>query len=186
MPMWYCLRGLSNFACLRFRGVGALLLLAVLSTAATDAVASNGGDPAGADMVVIYKQERMLHLLRAGERIRSYRIALGREPRGHKVREGDSRTPEGAYIIDWRNPDSRFHLSLHISYPGRRDLLRAAWLGVTPGGQIMIHGLPNGRDADAVGHPARDWTDGCIAVTNREIEEIWQLVADETPVYIFP
>ena len=205
MPMWYYLWGLSNLVRphvawraveggtdeARFRGPaallsGVLLSLAILFTAVADAAARDGGASAGSDMVVVYKRERSLHLLRGGERIRSYRIALGRSPSGHKVREGDSRTPEGAYVIDWRNPDSKFHRSLHISYPGPRDLLRATWLGVPPGGEIMIHGLPNGRAEHAVGHPVRDWTDGCIAVTNSEIEEIWHLVADETPVFIFP
>lgn len=120
-------------------------------------------------------------LLLSGESVvRSYRIALGRDPLGHKQEEGDGRTPEGRYTIDRRNPKSKFHLSLHISYPNRADHARAAAAGVSPGGDIMIHGLKPG-----VSHP-EDWTAGCIAVTNAEMEEVWDLVADGTPVEINP
>lgn len=121
-------------------------------------------------------------LLLHGESIvRSYRVALGRDPSGHKRREGDGRTPEGCYVIDRRNPKSAYHLSLHISYPGEGDLERARECGVDPGGDIMIHGAPND------GTPREgDWTQGCIAVFNAEIEEIWSLVADGTPIEILP
>ncbi len=176
-------RGAAAFG--RVLAVAGVLFLSVLAGRAALAAGTVGAGPM-ADMVVIYKAARELHLLQNGERIRSYRIALGRQPRGDKVMEGDSRTPEGAYMIDWRNPNSNFYLSLHISYPRPEDVAEAAALGVHPGNNIMIHGLPNGRDADQVGHPFRDWTDGCIAVTNEEMEEIWNLVPDGTPIYIFP
>lgn len=139
-----------------------------------------------ADSIVVVKSDRRLTLMRQGQVLQSYAIALGGQPLGQKVREGDRRTPEGQYQINWRNPDSTFHLSLHISYPGPLDLERARSLGVEPGSMIMIHGLPNGLTAKQIGHPKIDWTHGCIAVTNEEIEEIWKLVDDGTPVIIRP
>lgn len=139
-----------------------------------------------ADYVVVVKSERQISLLRQGRVLRRYRVALGERPDGQKLQQGDSRTPEGRYRIDWRNSDSNFHLSLHISYPGPVDLERARSLGLEPGDMIMIHGLPNGFTAEQVGHPQTDWTHGCIAVTNEEIEEIWRLVDDGTPVLIRP
>ena len=134
-----------------------------------------------ADLVLVNKKKREMVLLRGESVLRTYRIALGREPVGPKREEGDGRTPEGRYTIDWRNEKSRYHLSLHISYPDEADSARAQSRGLDPGGDIMIHGLKPGVD-----HPASDWTQGCIAVTNMEIEEIWELVADGTPVEILP
>ena len=131
--------------------------------------------------VVVHKGRREMLLLAGESVVRRYCIALGREPVGHKEREGDGRTPEGRYVIDRRNPKSAYHLSLHISYPSEQDRERARAAAVDPGGDIMIHGLPNGG-----GVREGDWTQGCIAVTNAEIEEIWDLVADGTPVEIGP
>ena len=131
--------------------------------------------------VVVNKGRREMLLLSGESVVRQYRVALGRDPLGHKEREGDGRTPEGRYTIDRRNPKSAYHLSLHISYPGDADRERAAAMGVDPGGDIMIHGMPNSGD-DRQG----DWTQGCIAVTDAEIEEIWSLVADGTPIEIRP
>ncbi len=144
--------------------------------------------PAGAraDRIVIEKARRRLVLMRGGRPLRSYRIALGRHPVGPKRRRGDGRTPEGLYRIDWRNPKSRYHLSLHISYPDRRDRARARRLGVSPGGSIMIHGLPNGMGWLGRLHALVDWTGGCVAVSNSEIEEIWRLVPNGTVVEIRP
>jgi murein L,D-transpeptidase YafK len=139
-----------------------------------------------ADLVVVYKAKRELQLLHHGRVIRRYAVALGRNPEGHKRMEGDGRTPEGVYQIDWRNPNSNFYRALHVSYPQERDLPSAARWGVSPGGLIMLHGLPNGFDRDYVGHPERDWTNGCIALTNDEIDEIWSLVDDGTTIIIFP
>src|SRR5689334_15415303 len=120
------------------------------------------------DRVVINKARREMLLLSGESVVRSYRVALGRNPVGHKQQEGDGRTPEGLYSIDRRNPRSRYHLSLHISYPSAADVEDARSRGVPPGGDIMIHGLKPG-----VAHPESDWTEGCIAVTDTEMDEIW-------------
>ena len=133
------------------------------------------------DRVVVNKGAREMLLLSGDSVVRSYRIALGREPVGHKEREGDSRTPEGRYTIDRRNPNSKYHLALHISYPNAADIARAQALGNDPGGDIMIHGVKAG-----VAHPESDWTQGCIAVTDAEMDDMWSLVCDGTPVEIYP
>lgn len=136
------------------------------------------------DRIVVIKQERRMRLMRQGKVLREYEVALGREPVGHKQREGDRRTPEGVYRIDTRNSKSAFYRSLRISYPSVQDRLRAAKRGVSPGGAIMIHGLPNGRGAVGRKHLNDDWTDGCIAVTNEEMDEIWQAVPVGVPIEI--
>ncbi len=169
---------------------GCLALLLLLSLALPSAAEA---EPPGlapeaerADRVVVHKTERRLTLYRDGTELAGYDIALGREPEGHKQREGDGRTPEGRYRIDWRNPQSRYHLSLHISYPEPADRARAAARGEDPGGMIMIHGLPNGLGALGAAGLLRDWTEGCIAVTNEAIRDIWRRVADGTPIDILP
>jgi murein L,D-transpeptidase YafK len=134
---------------------------------------------------VVEKAARRMLLMRQGATLKSYRISLGRSPIGHKQQEGDSRTPEGIYTIDARNPQSRFHLSLRVSYPNAADRRSAAARGVSPGGDIFIHGLPNGADLASL-FAGRDWTDGCIAVSNAEIREIWAMVKDGTPIEIRP
>ena len=139
-----------------------------------------------ADRVIIHKGVRTMELIRAGQTLKTYKIALGSEPVGPKTRQGDHRTPQGIYVIDSRNAHSQFHRSLHISYPNTVDRERARKLGVATGGDIFIHGLPNGYGFIGAAHRARDWTDGCIAVTDQEIEEIWKLVANGTPVEIRP
>jgi murein L,D-transpeptidase YafK len=139
-----------------------------------------------ADRIIVHKKERTMELMHAGQVIKSYKIALGGEPVGPKARRGDHRTPEGIYFIDNRNASSKFHRSLHISYPDHTDRERARKLGVSPGGDVFIHGLPNGYSFIGAAHRARDWTDGCIAVTDQEIEEIWGIVANGTPVEIRP
>lgn len=118
--------------------------------------------------------------------MKTYKVALGKNPIGHKRREGDHRTPEGRYYIETRNPDSAYHLSLKISYPNDQDWNMAQRYGYSPGGLIMIHGLPNGKEWIAPHHRKKDWTEGCIAVTNEEIREIWSLVDDGTPIDILP
>ncbi len=142
--------------------------------------------PAGqqADLVRVVKSERRMDLIREGAVIASYEVSLGAAPEGHKAREGDERTPEGRYVIDWQNPNSVAHLSLHISYPAEADRARAAAAGEDPGGDIMIHGLPNGWGWLGGLHLMWDWTDGCIAVTNAEMKEIWSLVPPGTPIEI--
>ncbi len=139
-----------------------------------------------ADLVVVNKGQRVLQLLSNGRVIRSFDISLGKNPVGHKRRQGDGRTPEGRYRLDWRNAKSRFYKSIHISYPNPDDVQRARKLGAAPGGAIMIHGLPNKFAEAPELFEDLDWTEGCIAVTNEAIEEIWQLVADHTPIEIYP
>ena len=138
-----------------------------------------------ADLITVEKRERRMVLWRGGRALASYDISLGAaSDAGHKQREGDERTPEGRYVIDWRNPRSVMHLSLHISYPNAEDKAAAQAGGFPPGGNIMIHGLPNGWGWLGSLHRFVDWTDGCIAVTNREMREIWSLVPNSTPIEI--
>lgn len=139
-----------------------------------------------ADKIIIEKMARRLTLLSKGRALKTYTIALGGNPDGPKERQGDNKTPEGTYVIDSRNRDSRYHLSLHISYPNEHDKKRARELGVSPGGDIMIHGLKNGFSWAGDFHTEVDWTKGCIAVTNEEIEEIDKLVPNGTIVEIVP
>lgn len=139
-----------------------------------------------ADFILVEKANRTLTLYKARKPIRTYRIALGGNPEGHKEQEGDSRTPEGRYIIDAKNPWSSFHLSLRVSYPNRNDRAAARKKGVSPGGQIMIHGTPDGLAMLQGVGAFRDWTAGCIAVTNAEIEEIYKMVDKGTPILIKP
>jgi tetratricopeptide (TPR) repeat protein len=138
------------------------------------------------DRILIEKSTRRLMLISQGEVLKSYKIALGGNPIGPKERQGDNKTPEGTYVIDARNRDSRFHLSLHISYPNERDKKRAKELGVSPGGDIMIHGIKNGLSWVGDAHTGIDWTKGCIAVTDQEIEEIDKLAPNGTIVEIRP
>lgn len=139
-----------------------------------------------ADKVVVIKSKRLLMLMKDGEILKAYKIALGKQPKGHKTNAGDRRTPEGNYILDSRNPESKFHRSIHISYPNKSDILNAQQHRVSPGGGIMIHGLPDDLESIGSVHRIWDWTDGCIAVTNSEIDEIWRLVPDRTPIEIKP
>ena len=139
-----------------------------------------------ADKVLIEKKERRLTLLSKGEVIKTYKIALGGNPVGPKERQGDNKTPEGTYIIDSRNSNSDYHLSLHISYPNEKDKRRAKELGVSPGGDIMIHGFKNGLSWVGAFHSEVDWTNGCVAVTDGEMEEIYRLVPNGTIVEIRP
>jgi murein L,D-transpeptidase YafK len=162
-----------------------LLFTLVLSCLTQSANAKSLQEEA-ADRIVIEKAAREMTLYRGQNEMRSYRIALGSHPTGKKQCQGDNRTPEGRYIIDGRNKNSRYHLSLHISYPNAADREAAKELRCNPGGDIMIHGLANGYGWVGKLHTAYDWTLGCIAVTNQEIEEIWSLVPDGTPVVINP
>lgn len=138
------------------------------------------------DRILIEKKERRLTLISKGEALKTYRIALGGNPMGPKERQGDNKTPEGLYVIDSRNKDSRYHLSLHISYPNERDKKRARERGVSPGGSIMIHGIKDGFSWVGDAHAEADWTKGCIAVTDEEIEEIAQVAPNGTIVEIRP
>ena len=138
------------------------------------------------DRILIEKKERRLMLISKGEVLKTYKIALGGNPNGPKERQGDNKTPEGTYFIDSRNKDSRYHLSLHISYPNERDKKRARELGVSPGGSIMIHGIKNGFSWVGDAHTEVNWTKGCIAVTDDEIEEIAKVAPNGTIVEIRP
>ena len=161
-----------------------------IPSAPRSAVASSaikGGRHAfNADSVVVEKSLRRLTLYSGGLPVRTFDVALGQKPVGAKERIGDFRTPEGLYAIDGRNPFSRYHKGLHISYPNAADLTRAQQMGVTAGGDVMIHGLPNGEGAIGSDHRAYDWTNGCVAVTDDEIDEIWTEVPIGTPVRIKP
>jgi murein L,D-transpeptidase YafK len=155
-----------------------LLLLIASAGAATTAQQ--------ADRVVVLKSRRILELKHGNTVLKTYGIALGSVPVGPKERQGDHKTPEGTYVIDSKNEHSHYHLALHVSYPSPGDRERARKMGVSPGGDIMIHGLPAGYSWLGAAHRRIDWTDGCIAVTNKEIEEIWGLVKIGTVVEIKP
>ena len=179
------------FRMLRLRiaaGAVALTTMPVLAALMTPCAlpAQQAALPERADSVLILKKDHVLELLHDGKAIRIYKVALGQGGLAPKQKEGDGRTPEGHYTIDARNSASEYHLSLHISYPSAEDRKRAASLGVAPGGAIMIHGLPNGKGWVGSAHRLYDWTLGCIAVTDPEIEEIWKLVPIGTPVEIRP
>ncbi|MGB6826665.1 MAG: L,D-transpeptidase family protein, partial [Terracidiphilus sp.] len=139
-----------------------------------------------ADSILILKKDHVMELLAGGKVIRTYKIALGRGGLAAKEREGDGRTPEGHYVIDEKNAASHYHKALHISYPSADDRKRAEKMGVPPGGAIMIHGLPSGMGWLGASHRLYDWTLGCVAVTDAEIDEIWNLVPVGTPVEIRP
>jgi murein L,D-transpeptidase YafK len=143
-------------------------------------------DGARADSILIEKSRRKLTLLKDGKPLKTYTVALGGSPIGPKEREGDGKTPEGVYQIDYRKANSSFHRALHISYPTVAEAKAARQNGYSPGGAIMIHGLPNGFGVLGASHRLRDWTLGCIAVTNIEIEEIWRVVPNGAVVEIRP
>jgi murein L,D-transpeptidase YafK len=149
-------------------------------------VAQTVAKPLRADRVVVLKRERTLQLVSEGKVIKSYKVALGGDPVGPKTRQGDHKTPEGIYVLDPWNAHSQFHRSIHISYPNARDRAAARAKRVSPGGDVFVHGLPNGYGWVGASHRVKDWTDGCIAVTDTEIEEIWKAVADGTSIEIRP
>jgi murein L,D-transpeptidase YafK len=179
-------------------GVNALLLALALiagSTAAraesplsSSALLTPSVEPAlpMADRVRVNKAERTLQLLRNGEVLRTYKVALGLRPEGHKLFEGDFRTPEGVYHLSRRNPNSEYFLSIQIDYPNDRDVARARQHGVRPGGAIMIHGQPNVPRKPRDYYSNVDWTEGCIAVSNSDMVEIWLMTPPDTPIEIRP
>lgn len=138
------------------------------------------------DLVRVDKSERRLEMLSDGKVVRSYAMVLGANPVGHKEREGDERTPEGRYVLDWRNPGSGYYRSIHVSYPNADDVAAAKRAGVDPGGMIMIHGQPNGYGWWSWLLQMFDWTNGCIAVSDEDMAEIWQMVENGTPIEINP
>lgn len=165
------------------------LLFAVVAGAQPDPASENGpghytteSSQPPVDLVVVLKSDRVLYLYADGEMVDQYPIALGKDPIGPKRQRGDNKTPEGLYRLDWRNPDSIFHRSIHVSYPNEKDRAASRRLGVNPGDLIMIHGQPDYDDREREG----DWTNGCIAVSNAAINEIWQRVPDDTRIHIYP
>ena len=139
-----------------------------------------------ADMVIIEKAKRKLHLVKDGKTFKTFRIALGIRPVGDKQREGDFRTPEGRYLLDTRNANSEFFLSIHVSYPNSEDVRSARAKGVDPGGAIMIHGQPNEPTRSEAYYRTQDWTNGCIAVSNSDMIDIWLMTENNTPIEIRP
>lgn len=166
------------------RRKGAMLVLALAMCWALPAPAVTGFDLA--DRVMVRKSERMLYLMKDGKVLRSFKVALGLSPDGHKLREGDFRTPEGSYRLVERNADSDFFLSIRISYPNDADTWRARKMGYHPGGAIMIHGQPNEPKHSAEYYRRTDWTNGCIAVSNADMVDIWLMTARNTPIDIYP
>ena len=144
------------------------------------------GDLPKADSVLVKKHEKRMYLMKNKKPFKIYRIALGANSKGHKMRAGDERTPEGTYILDYKNSNSDFYKSIHISYPNAFDILSAKERGAVPGGDIMIHGQKNGAKNFGRIHRYVNWTDGCIAVTNTEMDEIWASVDAGTPITIEP
>jgi len=140
----------------------------------------------GTDLVVVKKSARKLFLMHKGHIFREYHIALGAHPAGHKYQQGDERTPEGRYILDYKNANSAFYKAIHISYPNKKDRINARKRGVRPGGSIMIHGQKNGLGWLSIISQHFNWTNGCIAVTNIEMDEIWEAVKPGTPIEIRP
>lgn len=166
-----------------FRTKTALAIALCLSLSA----GSHAGEPMPiADAVEVFKARHELVLLRAGQAIKTYKVSLGIRPKGPKRQQGDHHTPEGRYFIDYHNYASVFHLALHVSYPNAEDRRQAMARNVPPGGDIMIHGLPNGMGALSLLFHGVDWTNGCIAVGDDEIEEIARAVPDGTPIVIHP
>lgn len=139
-----------------------------------------------ADRIVVRKSERRLYLMRRGEVLRSYRVALGLQPAGPKEREGDFRTPEGRYLLTRRNARSDFFLSIQVSYPNDEDVRRARHRHLDPGGSIMLHGLPNNLRHPPEYYATADWTDGCIAMSDSDMVELWMMTQDNTPIDIQP
>ncbi|MDJ0813465.1 MAG: L,D-transpeptidase family protein [Woeseiaceae bacterium] len=165
---------------MRSLGLSLLLLLPLL-----DGGLEASGFPV-AEKVLVDKSERKLYLLQDGEVFRTFDIALGIRPVGDKQHEGDFRTPEGHYLLDMRNPNSEFFLSIHVSYPNGQDIREARDRGVDPGGAIMIHGQPNVPTRSEAYYRTQDWTNGCIAVSNSDMIDIWLMTPDNTPIEIRP
>jgi murein L,D-transpeptidase YafK len=166
----------------KFKNLILILLAGILPLSAH----AKKSEKPSADRIVIEKDARRMTLYRGSKVLKAYRVSLGREPIGAKEKRGDHKTPEGHYVIDGRNPNSAYHLSLHISYPNSTQTAAAQAQGLSPGGLIMIHGLPNGMPDMGPLQRLYDWTDGCVAVTNSEMDEIWNLVPDGTSVDILP
>ena len=158
----------------------ALLVLPLIHTAV------GASEVQKADAVLVVKSEKRLYLLDEGEAFASYHVTFGEDPKGHKERRGDGRTPEGRYVLDYKNSQSSYYRSIHISYPNAQDRRVAKQLGADPGGDIMIHGQPNGWGWAGFVLQTISWTDGCIALTDSDMDHVWQAVDPGTPIEIRP
>ena len=163
-----------------------LLVTCLLFSSLSHATAAPHLSDGAVDKLLVIKSERRMHLIREGEVVRSYRVSLGKQPKGAKLYEGDERTPEGFYWVDWRKPSDKYNLAMHISYPNERDRQNAGRLGRSPGGMIMIHGTPVDDEYPEWFFNTLDWTEGCIALRNADMQEVWQLVKDGTLIEIRP
>ncbi|MBX9756028.1 MAG: L,D-transpeptidase family protein [Pseudomonadaceae bacterium] len=163
-----------------------LLALLCLSFATFSNASSPTPTTQNIDKVLVLKSAHQLQLISHGKTLKTYRISLGKQPKGPKLREGDQRTPEGLYWIDWRKTSDNYNLSLHLSYPNSRDKALALKQGLAPGGMIMIHGTPVDEEYPEWYFTTLDWTNGCIAMRNTDIEELWGLVKDGTLIEIRP
>jgi murein L,D-transpeptidase YafK len=164
----------------------AVLLCCLLLVASSEAQQRRIPQPNNADRVLVLKHQHLLQLLRGGKIIKEYKVALGGSPVGPKTQQGDHKTPEGTYVLDSRNAHSQFYKSLHISYPSPAQMAAAKRRGISPGGDVYVHGLPARYRSVGAAHRLYDWTDGCVAVTDEEMDEIWLAVADGTPIEIRP
>ncbi|HEY9181692.1 MAG TPA: L,D-transpeptidase family protein [Gammaproteobacteria bacterium] len=171
---------------IRFHAKLALVGLGLLISSAPVRSQQSVPVPDHADFVLVDKSDRKLYLFKAGRVLREFDVSLGLVPNGPKQREGDFKTPEGRYVLDSRNVNSDYFLSIHVSYPDESDRARAREQGVDPGNGIMIHGLPNELKRDLSSYLATDWTDGCIAVSNSDMVDIWLMTRDPTPIEIRP
>jgi murein L,D-transpeptidase YafK len=173
-------------AILRPHAAFAVLAILSLLSAASQAQRRDTPADAKADRVLVLKHQHVLQLLHNGRVVKQYKVALGGSPVGAKTQQGDHKTPEGIYVLDSRNAKSQFYKSLHISYPTAAQRAAARKRGVSPGGDVFVHGLPPRYRSVGAVHRVYDWTDGCIAVTDDEMDEIWLAVADGTPIEIRP
>ena len=161
-----------------------VFFLSIMSLCLSCSVMAALSQEVKADLVVVNKSQYRLSLMRNGKELRYFWIALGRNPIGTKVMRGDKRTPEGRYTLDYKNAYSKYYKSIHISYPNKEDKARAQRMGVNPGGMLMIHGQPNGVFSRGLQHS--NWTNGCIALLNHDMDELWRLVDPGTPIDIYP
>lgn len=171
---------------MRFIVLSLSLLMLISSTLFSTASFASAMSSGKADLVVVTKSEASMALLRQGKVLKKYRIAMGDNPVGHKLTEGDQRTPEGRYLLDYKKSDSAYYRAIRISYPNDEDRLRADALGISPGGQIMIHGENPNSSLSPEEAQMYNWTDGCIAVTNAEMDELWRAIDEGTPIEIWP
>ena len=168
------------------RLAGAAFAILLLASPAVTQLPKQTPPPEKVDRVLVLKHQHILRLLHGNQLIKEYKVALGGTPVGPKTQQGDHKTPEGKYVLDSRNLHSQYYRSLHISYPTAEQTKLARNRGVSPGGDVYIHGLPNGERMVGAAHRLRDWTDGCVAVTDEEMDEIWAAVPTGTPIEIRP